>query len=117
MKRKSQKEGRSVTLYDDLIKWRFNLKKLYFNNTLITEINADRGYICTDEQCDESNERFRDRLDVDWTGSLTIKDTRIKDSGDYYLHMSSTINRISLIRSFSLTVTGECHLIIQGTSP
>ncbi|XP_043078596.1 uncharacterized protein LOC122327355 isoform X2 [Puntigrus tetrazona] len=101
----SQKEGKSVTFYDDLIKHRFNVLKWYFKDTLIAEFNADLRYHCVDEQCDESNEGFRDRLDLGWTGSLTIRNTRTTDSGGYYLHRSCSVGRYSIIRRFSLTVT------------
>lgn len=39
------------------------------------------------------------------TGSLSISDSRITDSGDYHLHMSSSTHTIQ--RNISVTVTGE----------
>ncbi|XDV23715.1 hypothetical protein PO909_028170 [Leuciscus waleckii] len=96
-------EGDSVTLntgvqtnQQDDIKW-------YFNDILIAEITGDLSKICTDVQCNEDTERFRDRLKLDHqTGSLTITDTRNIDSGEYKLQINSRSPNI-----FSVTVTGE----------
>ncbi|XP_059399372.1 carcinoembryonic antigen-related cell adhesion molecule 1-like [Carassius carassius] len=100
IKRKSVKEGESVTLDpgetkspNDVITW-------YFNDILIAEITGDQSKICRDDQCDE---RFRDRLKLDHqTGSLTITNTRTTDSGLYHLQIGSS--RISIIKSFCVTV-------------
>ncbi|KTG32028.1 hypothetical protein cypCar_00040757, partial [Cyprinus carpio] len=70
---------------------------------LRAEISGDQSKICTDVQCDE---RFRDRLELDHqTGSLNIMNTRTTDSGDYKLLINSS--RVSIIRSFSVTVYGK----------
>uniref|UniRef100_A0A671LX58 Immunoglobulin domain-containing protein n=1 Tax=Sinocyclocheilus anshuiensis TaxID=1608454 RepID=A0A671LX58_9TELE len=107
MKRKSVKEGESITLHLDGVKKTNNLKIWYFNDTLITEITGDQSKICTDEQC---KERFRDRLKLnDQTGSLTIINTRTTDSGLYKLQINSS--RFSIIKTFSVTVTGDPSLI------
>uniref|UniRef100_A0A8C1UG76 Ig-like domain-containing protein n=1 Tax=Cyprinus carpio TaxID=7962 RepID=A0A8C1UG76_CYPCA len=101
----SVKEGYSVTLHTDVetnqqeeIRWRFN-------DILIAEISGDLSFICTDVQCNnEGTERFRDRLKLDHqTGSLTIRDIRTTDSGDYTLQI---INNSSIKRDVSVTVTG-----------
>ncbi len=109
MKRKSVKEGESVTLdlsvinQNDVMTW-------YFNETLIAEITGDQSKICTDDQCDE---RFRDRLKLDHqTGSLTIMNTRTTDSGLYKLQIHSSILRHHSIRitswkTFIVTVFGK----------
>ncbi|CAM4659724.1 unnamed protein product [Leuciscus chuanchicus] len=77
MKRKSVKEGESVTLDPGVTKNTNNVM-WYFSDTLIAEITGDQSKICTDVQC---KERFRDRLKLDHqTGSLTITDTRTTDS-------------------------------------
>ncbi|XP_056109190.1 uncharacterized protein LOC130087014 [Rhinichthys klamathensis goyatoka] len=83
-------EGDSVTLntgvqtnQQDRIRW-------YYNDICIAKINRDQSNICTDVQCNEGTERFRDRLKLDHqTGSLTIMNTRNTDSGVYQLQISS----------------------------
>ncbi len=109
MKRKSMKEGESVILYTVVIKNPNDLIMWYFNNTRIAEITGDQSEICTDDQC---KERFRDRLKLDHqTGSLTIMNTRTTDSGLYQLQITSS-SRISIIKSFNVTLPSEYHLAI-----
>ncbi|XP_026108376.1 uncharacterized protein LOC113080416 [Carassius auratus] len=101
--REEVKEGESVTLDPGETKSPNDVKKLYFNDTLIAEITGDQSKICRDDQCDEI---FRDRLKLDHqTGFLTITDIRITDSGLYELQINS--RRSSIMRSFRVTVSGE----------
>ncbi|XP_042612039.1 uncharacterized protein LOC109055868 isoform X3 [Cyprinus carpio] len=103
IKRKSVKEGESVTL-DPEVKNLNYLMTWYFNDTPIAEITGDPNKTCTDGQCEDPDGRFRNRLTLDHqTGSLTITNITITDSGDYKLQMNRS--RISIIRSFSVTVT------------
>uniref|UniRef100_A0A673KXT3 Ig-like domain-containing protein n=1 Tax=Sinocyclocheilus rhinocerous TaxID=307959 RepID=A0A673KXT3_9TELE len=98
MKRKSVKEGESVTLDPGVVKNLNGVMTWYFSDILMAEITGDQSKICTDDQCDE---RFRDRLELDHqTGSLTITNTRTSDSGLYKLQITSSsfsISRISTV--------------------
>ncbi|XP_056304479.1 uncharacterized protein LOC130216612 [Danio aesculapii] len=83
-------KGDSVTLHSgvktnqqDKIRW-------YFNNTRIAQITGDFTEICTDVQCNEGNERFRNRLMLDHqTGNLTIKNITNTHSGVFRLRIIS----------------------------
>ncbi len=109
MKRKSVKKGDSVTLDPGEIKNLNGLMTWYFKDILIAEITGDPNKTCTDGQCEDPDGRFRDRLKLDHqTGSLTIRNTRTTDSGDYKLQINSS-SRISIIKIFSVIVTGEYH--------
>ncbi len=111
MKRKSVKEGESVSLDPGVMKNPNDLMTWHFNDLCIAEISEEPRMICTDVQCINADERFRDRLKLDQqTGSLTIRDTRTTDSGDYTLQINIS-SSFSIIRSFSVTVTGACHLV------
>ncbi|XP_026054585.1 uncharacterized protein LOC113040452 [Carassius auratus] len=98
-------EGDSVTLHTDVktnqqvrIRW-------YFSDTRIAQITGDPRKICTDVQCNEGTERFRDRLKLDHqTGSLTIMNTRTTDSGDY--HVETIISGSISEKIFNVTITG-----------
>jgi len=108
-----RKEGESVTLYTGVLTKPINFTTWYFNDILIAEITGDQSKICKDDQC---KERFRDRLKLDHqTGSLTITHTRTEDSGEYKLQIGSdsSRHRRSIIKRFSVSVTGESHLVIQ----
>ncbi|XP_042621698.1 uncharacterized protein LOC109110272 [Cyprinus carpio] len=71
MKRKSVKEGESVTLDPGVVKNPNVVMTWYFNDSLIAEITGDQSKICSDDEC---KERFRDRQKLDHqTGSLNIK--------------------------------------------
>ncbi|XDV23903.1 hypothetical protein PO909_028254, partial [Leuciscus waleckii] len=99
-------EGDSATLntgvqtnQQDRIRW-------YFNDTRIAQINRDLSKICTDVQCNNDTERFRDRLKLDHqTGSLTITNITNTDSGVYTLKIIITSSSDS-DKIFSVSVTG-----------
>ncbi len=103
-------EGESVTLNPGTIKNPNDLMAWHFNDLCIAEISEEPRKICTDVQCKDGDERFRDRLKLDHqTGSLTVTNTRTTDSGEYKLQIISS--SFSITRSFSVTVTGACHLV------
>ncbi|XP_058616956.1 uncharacterized protein LOC131530610 [Onychostoma macrolepis] len=91
-------EGDSVTLNsddtdimgDELIMWRFGN-----NNSLIAKMNRK------DNKREFYDERFRDRLKLDQTGSLSITNTRTTDSGLYRVLGTRTETPLSI---FNLTV-------------
>ncbi|XP_026054686.1 uncharacterized protein LOC113040600 [Carassius auratus] len=84
--------------------------KVKSNDIPFAEITRDQSKICTDDQCEDSDERFRDRLEMNnQTGSLTIMNTKNTHSGEYkvkIVHSISHRHRISIIRveTFSVTV-------------
>uniref|UniRef100_A0A8C1SJ24 Immunoglobulin V-set domain-containing protein n=1 Tax=Cyprinus carpio TaxID=7962 RepID=A0A8C1SJ24_CYPCA len=102
-------EGDSVTLHTDVKTIQQETIKWYFNDTRIAQISGDLSFICTDVQCNEGTERFRDRLNLNHqTGSLTIRDitnTRTTDSGEYTLHIIYTGGDSE--KFFYVTVHGE----------
>ncbi|KAK7136650.1 hypothetical protein R3I93_016865 [Phoxinus phoxinus] len=99
----SVKEGDSVTLNTGVqINQQYRIT-WYYNDILIARITGDLSYICTDVQCNEDTERFRDRLKLDHqTGSLTITHTTDTDSGEYTLWIIS--RRSNSEKIFSVSV-------------
>uniref|UniRef100_A0A8C2FVF9 Immunoglobulin domain-containing protein n=1 Tax=Cyprinus carpio TaxID=7962 RepID=A0A8C2FVF9_CYPCA len=109
MKRKSVKEGESVTLDSDVVKNPNDLKVWYFNDTRIAQTTGDLSKICTDVQCNEGTERFRDRLKLDHqTGSLTIMNINTTDAGLYTLMHSSAATVIVKRSSMLLSLIQVC---------
>ncbi|KAK7136703.1 hypothetical protein R3I93_016908 [Phoxinus phoxinus] len=101
-KTKSVNEGESFTFDPGVIKNPDDVMTWYFNEARIAEITGDQSQICTDDQC---KERFRDRLKVNQTGSLTITHTRNTDSGVYHLEIFS--NRSIIRRQRSISIISE----------
>ncbi|XP_051763382.1 uncharacterized protein LOC127519812 isoform X2 [Ctenopharyngodon idella] len=98
-------EGGSVTL-DAGIMTQNEIVTWYFNDTIIALVTGDLSLICTDVQCKDSNERFRDRLKLNYwfTRSLTITNIRNTDSGLYKLKIIKS--SLTIMRSVTVTVTG-----------
>ncbi|XP_052447182.1 uncharacterized protein LOC127988462 isoform X2 [Carassius gibelio] len=102
MKLMSVTEGDPVTLHvpqiqgDELIVWRFGDE-----GKLIAKADIEAK---SSSLYDETDERFRDRLKLDQTGSLTITNTRTTDSGEYKVKISS--NKQTLYKRFTVTVSG-----------
>uniref|UniRef100_A0A8C1RRM4 Ig-like domain-containing protein n=1 Tax=Cyprinus carpio TaxID=7962 RepID=A0A8C1RRM4_CYPCA len=99
-------EGESVILHTGVKTGQQEKIRWYFSDIRIAEISGDLSYICTDVQCKNSDERFRDRLKLDnETGSLTIMIIRELDSGLYRLRIisSSSMNEnILLSKTFTV---------------
>ncbi|KAL0161362.1 hypothetical protein M9458_045087, partial [Cirrhinus mrigala] len=91
-------KGESFTLDSSEISKPNVVMTWYFNDTLIAQIAGDSNKTCTDVQCKNTDERFRDRLEVNQTGSLTIKDTRITDSGLYKLQIIISDSSFNITR-------------------
>ncbi|KAL1252200.1 hypothetical protein QQF64_019996, partial [Cirrhinus molitorella] len=110
VKRKSVQEGESVILHTDVIKKPNHVMTWHFNDIHITEIPGDQSKICTDDQCNDADGRFRDKLEMNnQTGTLTITNIKTAHSGQYKLkavHSISQRHRISIIRvkTFSVIV-------------
>ncbi|KAL1251673.1 hypothetical protein QQF64_019469, partial [Cirrhinus molitorella] len=89
-------EGDSVTLHPDIKINQTDDIEWYFNKTKISNLTGNEYVICTDDEC---KKRFGDRLELN-NGSLTIKNIRITDSGDYVLNIfirdSTTIFNVSV---------------------
>ncbi|XP_067252695.1 uncharacterized protein [Chanodichthys erythropterus] len=101
----SVNEGDSVTLNTGVQTKQQEEIKWYFNSTRIAQISGDLSFICTDVQCKDGDERFRDRLKLDHqTGSLTIMNITNTDSGVYDLKI--IFSSSSSDKAFNVTVSG-----------
>uniref|UniRef100_A0A672MY67 Immunoglobulin domain-containing protein n=1 Tax=Sinocyclocheilus grahami TaxID=75366 RepID=A0A672MY67_SINGR len=100
-------EGESVTLDSGEIRKPNDVMTWFFNDTPIAQITGDPNKSCTDVQCKDGDERFRDRLKLEHqTGSLTITNITITDSGDYKLQIiigNSSSFRITRVKRFNVT--------------
>ncbi|XP_026053245.1 uncharacterized protein LOC113039553 isoform X2 [Carassius auratus] len=115
MKTKRVNEGESVTLDPGVIKNTNDLKKWYFHDTFIAVFDRDASKIFTDDELEDADGRFRDRLKLNnQTGSLTITDTRTTDSGDYELKIIT--NSSSICRQYSIIVISEKSLSGTGSN-
>ncbi len=93
-------EGDSVTLHPDLTQiQRINLIEWRFRGPIIAQTDGKNVLYPT------HTEIFRDRLQLDVTGSLTIKNIKTKHSGLYELKISHGAGTTE--RKFSVTVYGE----------
>ncbi|XP_051551360.1 uncharacterized protein LOC127439232 isoform X2 [Myxocyprinus asiaticus] len=118
---KKVNEGESVSLDSGVTKKQNDSITWYFNGIRIAQINGNTSEACTDVQCDIENERLRDRLKLnDRTGSLTITNARITDTGEYQLEISSSSRFSSSSRrrsiSFSSRKTYSVTVIDPGPS-
>ncbi|ROL44426.1 hypothetical protein DPX16_8848 [Anabarilius grahami] len=103
---KSVMEGDSLTLHtdvtephgDELIVWRFG-----DDGKLIAKHDIEAK---SSPLYDDTDERFRDRLQLNNTGSLTITNTRTTDSGLYTVKISSSSSsKQTLYKRFNVTAS------------
>ncbi len=98
-------EGDSVTLPTNLTQIQgINLIEWKFRGLVIAKINGKEISYPSD------TEIFRDRLQLDQTGSLTIKNMKTKHSGLYELQISHSAG--NAVRKFNVTVYGEYVFLI-----
>ncbi len=102
MEEKSVEEGGTVTLKpdteiqkDDQIQWMFGDQ-----DSLIAQIRGGTGEICIYD--DDDDGRFRGRLKLEKTGSLTITDITPADTRPYTLQISSS--RGTLCKRFRVSI-------------
>ncbi|XP_073700508.1 uncharacterized protein [Garra rufa] len=116
-------EGDSATLHTGFETNQQETIRWYFNGVRIAQITGDLRFICTDVQCAEADERFRDRLKLDHqTGSLTIMNTRTTDSGLYVLKiissngLSEKIFNVTIHGFFGVGEDGVLVFVMEGDS-
>ncbi|ROJ08805.1 hypothetical protein DPX16_3115 [Anabarilius grahami] len=114
MKTKEVTEGDTVTLHTgiteleryDKIVWRFGTRDS--NSLLIAQI-----YVQTKKTSFGDDERFRERLQLNSeTGDLTIRDVKIKHSGDY--HLKLFINKMSKSKRFRVILYVDSLRFSEG---
>ncbi len=97
-------EGDSVTLNPD----QTQIKRFYLLEWRCGEegkVIAKADIEAKSSPLYDTDGRFRDRLELDQTGSLIITNTRSTDSGFYTVKISS--NKQTLHKRFSVSVSGE----------
>ncbi|XP_048039343.1 uncharacterized protein LOC125264172 [Megalobrama amblycephala] len=118
-------KGDSLTLHTGVTTDQQEEIRWFFKDTLIAEITGHFSYnstdlcrVCTDVQCDEDNERFRDRLKLDHqTGSLTITNTRNTDSGEYRIQFNSNNDSEKIFKVYVWGVSAaKQKKIMEGES-
>lgn len=105
MKTVSVMEGEPSILYTGLIEIQGHDLILWkFKDHLIAEIKKETNRFLTHDN--NADGRFKGRLQLHYqSGTLTIRGSRITDSGEYHLYMSSS--SYTLQRNISVSVTGE----------
>ncbi len=93
-------EGESVTLNTDVTETqKYLFIQWMFGSTRIAEVNR----LTQTNSTYDADGRFRDRLKLDQTGSLTITNTRTTDSGLYQL---AIVNRETRYMDYNVIVYG-----------
>uniref|UniRef100_A0A9J8C1J0 Immunoglobulin domain-containing protein n=1 Tax=Cyprinus carpio carpio TaxID=630221 RepID=A0A9J8C1J0_CYPCA len=109
---KTVKEGDSVTLNPERnqtqgfikIVWRFGVE-----HTIIADLSENKPWLSN------TDERFRDRLLLDLTGSLTITDMRTEHSGLYKVKIDYSTGTSYKIFSVTVLEPGGSSGAIAGT--
>ncbi|XP_056614182.1 uncharacterized protein LOC130429561 isoform X2 [Triplophysa dalaica] len=104
----SVKEGGSVTLHTDV---QGDHTIWWTSGTHIAEIDRKAQIISIHD--DVLDGRFRDRLQLSLTGSLTITNLRGRDTGLYHLEISDS--RHTLHKMFTLNVCGHAPVLWTTT--
>ncbi len=99
---KSVMEGDSVTLNPDRTQIQRGDLKWKFEKILIAKVNIENNERTYHN--DSVGGRFRGRLELNQTGSLSITNTRTEHTGLYEVYSS---NSITPLNTFRLTVYGE----------
>ncbi|KAF4097236.1 uncharacterized protein LOC131531354 [Onychostoma macrolepis] len=97
-------KGESVTLDSGEMRKPNHVMAWFFKDSLIAQITGNPNKTCTAVQCEE---RFRDRVMVNQTGSLTITNITNTDSGVYELKIiiSDSSFSITRVKTFNVNVT------------
>ncbi len=102
MKSVSVMKGESVTLNTDVTEaQKYLFIQWKFGSTRIAEVSR---LTQTNSIYDGPDGRFRDRLQLDQTGSLTITNITTTDSGLYQL---TVVSRETIYVSYNVTVFGK----------
>lgn len=114
MKKIKVKQGETVTLKtgvtdiqrDDLLRWKYVESTVTDSTTSFSVIAVCDKRTSRVSVYDGPDGRFQDRLQLDHhTGNLTIKNTEVKDSGNFKVKIKSNTN--PLIKTIKVNVRGE----------
>ncbi|KTG01678.1 hypothetical protein cypCar_00045957 [Cyprinus carpio] len=105
-------EGDSVTLQNDVPQQRFDLIVWRFGDKgiLLAKIDVETN----ETSLNDADERFINRLQLDQTGSVTIKNTRIKHTGFYELQIRGRESSQRFLLSVTVGIAAALLLILAA---